>query len=157
MGPFPGVEVPMRRMITAMMAAGLLAVPTMALAGASSGRGTLELRRTAVGTILVNSRGFTIYAFTRDGRNRDNCAASRPCIVTWPAVTTVGAPITGPGVRTSLLGTIPLKGGGRQVTYAGHPLYTYVADTRPGQTTYVNILQFGGRWPAVNAAGQEIK
>ena len=139
-----------------MMVAGLIAVPAAAPAGAHSGRAKVELRRTAVGTILVNSRGFTIYAFTRDGRNRDNCAASRPCINVWPPVTTLGAPIAGPGVRSSLLGTIPLKGGGRQVTYAGRPLYTYVADTRPGQTTFVNILQFGGRWPAVDAAGHEI-
>jgi predicted lipoprotein with Yx(FWY)xxD motif len=139
------------------MAAGLLVVPAAASAGASSGTAKVELRRTAVGTILVNSRGFTIYAFTKDGRNRDNCAASRPCITVWPPVTTGGGPIAGPGVRASLLGTIPLKGGGRQVTYAGHPLYTYIADTRPGQTTFVNILQFGGRWPAINAAGQEVK
>jgi predicted lipoprotein with Yx(FWY)xxD motif len=144
-------------MITAILAAGILAVPAAALAGASSGRAKLELRRTAVGTILVNSRGFTVYAFTKDRRNRDNCATSRPCITVWPPVTTVGAPIAGPGVRTSLLGTIPLKGGRRQVTYAGHPLYTYIADTRPGQTTYVNLLQFGGRWPAINAAGDEVK
>jgi hypothetical protein len=43
------------------------------------------------------------------------------------------------------------------VTYAGHPLYRYIADTAPGQTYFINILQFGGRWPAVNAAGQEVK
>lgn len=146
----------MRRMITAIVAVGLLAVAT-ASAGAGSGGAKLGLRRTAVGTILVNNRGFTIYAFTRDRRNRDNCAASRPCIAVWPPVTTLDAPIAGPGVRTSLLGTITLKGGVRQVTYAGHPLYTYVADTRPGQTSFVDILQFGGRWPALNAAGHEIK
>jgi hypothetical protein len=43
------------------------------------------------------------------------------------------------------------------VTYAGHPLYRYIADTGPGQTSYINILQFGGRWPAVNGAGHEVK
>jgi predicted lipoprotein with Yx(FWY)xxD motif len=149
-------------MITALTAAGLLVLPLLSLAeagpaGARSGRAKVELRQTRLGKILVNGRGFTIYAFTRDRRNRDNCASSHVCITVWPPVTTVGAPIAGPGVRSSLLGTITLKNGRRQLTYAGHPLYTYIADTRPGQTSYVNILQFRGRWPALNAAGQEVK
>jgi hypothetical protein len=71
-------------------------------------------------------------------------------------VTTSGRPVAGPGVKRSLLGTIKL-GRKTQVTYAGHPLYTYVADTHPAQTSYVNILQFNGRWPALNAAGKEVK
>ena len=56
-----------------------------------------------------------------------------------------------------MIGVITLKNGTRQVTYAGRPLYTYIADTSPGQTSFVNIFQFGGRWPAVNAAGREVK
>ena len=139
-----------------MMVAGLIAVPAAAPAGAHSGRAKVELRRTAVGTILVNSRGFTIYAFTRDGRNRDNCAASRPCINVWPPVTTLGAPIAGPGVRSSLLGTIPLKGGGRQVTYAGRPLYYYVGDRRPGQILCQGVAEFGGTWDVVAPDGRAI-
>jgi predicted lipoprotein with Yx(FWY)xxD motif len=120
-------------------------------------RAKLGLRKTSVGSILVNSRGFTLYAFTRDGRNRDACARIPRCLAVWPAVTTSGTPVAGKGVRSALIGTIALKGGRRQVTYAGHPLYTYIADSGPGQTSYVNILQFGGRWPAVDAAGHEVK
>jgi predicted lipoprotein with Yx(FWY)xxD motif len=107
--------------------------------------------------ILVNSRGFTIYAFTRDGRNSDNCARVSGCLSVWPPVTSSGTAIAGRGVNPRLIGAITLRNGIKQVTYAGRPLYTYVADSGPGQTFYVNVSQFGGRWPAVNAAGNEVK
>jgi predicted lipoprotein with Yx(FWY)xxD motif len=127
-----------------------------ALAGAHVSRAELKLRKTSAGTILVDSRGFTLYAFTRDRRNRDACASIPHCLTVWPALSTAGKPIAGAGVKRSLIGTITVKGQ-RQVTYAGHPLYRYIADTAPGQTYYVNIWQFGGRWPALNAAGHEVK
>ena len=133
----------------------LLALTAAAPAGAGSGGAKLQLRKTKVGTILVNSRGFTVYAFTKDTRNRDNCGSA--CLRFWPPVATAGRPIAGPGVRSSLIGTIRLKNGVEQVTYAGHPLYTYSQDTRPAETKYINLLQFGGFWPAMNAAGQEVK
>ena len=63
----------------------------------------------------------------------------------------------GQGVKRSMVGTIRLKSGAKQLTYGGHPLYTYVGDSGPGQTSYVNFFQFGGHWPAVNAAGAEVK
>ena len=134
--------------------AAFLQAPT--LAGALGSRAELKLRRTSVGTILVDSRGFTLYAFTKDRPNHDACAAIAGCLRIWPALTTVGKPIAGPGVKASLIGTIPVRGL-RQVTYAGHPLYGYIIDTGPGQTFYINVLQFTGRWPALNAAGHEVK
>jgi predicted lipoprotein with Yx(FWY)xxD motif len=127
-----------------------------ALAGAKGSGAKIELHNTKLGKILVNSRGFTIYAFTPDGRNKDRCAAIRQCLAVWPVVATSGRPIAGPGVKQSLLGTIKV-GHKTQVTYAGHPLYTYVGDFHAAQTTYVNILQFHGRWPALNASGKEVK
>jgi len=132
------------------------ALAASAPAGASAARTEIKLRKTSVGTILVNSRGFTVYAFTRDPRNRDMCVALRGCSAVWPAVTTTGKPIAGHGLKTSLLGTINLHNGRKQVTYAGHPLYTYVGDGAPGETSYVNFAAFGGRWPAMNAAGHEV-
>jgi len=127
------------------------------LAAASGGRAVLGLRHTHLGALLVNSRGFTLYAFTRDARNQDACARISQCLTAWPPVTTSGSPIAGQGVRAGLIGTITLRGGIRQVTYAGHALYTYIGDTGPGQTFYVNFLQFGGRWPALSASGSEVK
>jgi predicted lipoprotein with Yx(FWY)xxD motif len=130
---------------------------TAALASASGSGTKLQLRRTNVGTILVNSGGFTIYAFTRDARNKDNCANVSGCLSVWPPVTTSGKVIAARGVNSRLIGTITLKTGVKQITYAGHPLYTYIADSGPGQTFYVNVSQFGGRWPALNAAANEVK
>jgi predicted lipoprotein with Yx(FWY)xxD motif len=147
----------MRRMLTAMTVVAIGTGTAASLAAASTKPAKLELRKTRVGTILVNSRGFTLYAFTRDSRNHDACAQISHCTSLWPAVTTHGRPGAGPGVKGRLIGTITLKNGARQVTYAGHPLYTYIVDSGPGQTSYVNFFQFGGRWPALNAAGKEVK
>ena len=147
----------MKRIFCAAVIVVAAAGATAGLATASGSTTKLQLDKTRVGTILVNTRGFTVYAFTRDGRNRDACASISGCLSVWPPVTTSGRVIAGKGVRSGLIGAIKLKGGVKQVTYAGHPLYTYIADGSPGQTFYINILQFRGRWPAVNAAGGEVK
>ena len=117
----------------------------------------VQLRSTKLGMILVNRRGFTVYAFTKDGPNHDAFQNIKLCIQAWPPVTSSGPPVAGAGVKPGLLGTIRLKNGRRQVTYSGHPLYTYIGDSSPGQTSFVNIRQFGGRWPALNATGDEVK
>lgn len=84
-------------------------------------------------------------------------AHRRPISRVGGCLRTAGRPVAGRGVRSSLIGTIALSAGLRQVTYAGHPLYTYIADIGPGEITYVNIPQFGGLWPAMDAAGHEVK
>lgn len=117
----------------------------------------LQLRHTTLGNILVTGRGFTVFAFTRDSRNHDRCAAISGCNSIWPVVATNGTPMTGPGVKRSLLGTIKLDGGTRQVTYAGHPLYTYIGSSGPGDTSYVGVSQFGGKWLALDAGGHTVK
>jgi predicted lipoprotein with Yx(FWY)xxD motif len=142
--------------LSVLAAVAIAASAPASLAGAHVRPAQLKLRKTSAGAILVDSRGFTLYAFTKDGRNHDACAKIPHCLAVWPALTTVGRPIAGPGVKRSLIGTITVQGR-KQVTYAGHPLYRYIADTAPGQTYYINILQFGGRWPAVNGAGHEVK
>jgi predicted lipoprotein with Yx(FWY)xxD motif len=75
----------------------------------------------------------------------------------WPPVTTSGRAVAGPGIKRRLIGSISLGHGVRQVTYAGHPLYTYIADGGPGDTSYVGFNQFGGRWFALNAGGHAVK
>src|SRR5947209_13105229 len=88
----------------------------------------VQLRHTSAGTILVNGRGFTLYMFTRDGRNRDRCVAISGCRSVWPLLAQSGSTVAGRGVRRSQLGSIKV-GGRRQVTYAGHPLYSYIGDS----------------------------
>jgi predicted lipoprotein with Yx(FWY)xxD motif len=128
-----------------------------AATSAHAARGAqLQLRHTALGSILVNRGGHTLYVFARDSRNHDRCARIAGCTGIWPLVTTTGRPRLGPGVRRSLVGTIKVAGA-RQVTYAGHPLYTYIGDSGPGDTSYVGQSQFGGKWFALNAAGHIVK
>ena len=126
-------------------------------AGASGGKPRLQLRHTSVGTILVDHRGYTVYAFDKDRRNHDACAAISECLQAWPALTRGSGTLAGPGIRKSLIGVITIKGGVHQLTYAGHPLYLYYADSEPGETYNINIDQFTARWPALNAAGKLVR
>jgi predicted lipoprotein with Yx(FWY)xxD motif len=124
------------------------------LAHVAGGGAKIALRSTSMGKVLVNGRGFTLYAFTKDSKNKDRCAMTAGCKNVWPVVSTHGKPVAGPGVKRSLVGSIKLSGGVQQATYAGHPLYTYAGDSGPGETGYVGASQFGGRWLAVNASGK---
>jgi predicted lipoprotein with Yx(FWY)xxD motif len=144
----------MRRISILFTCLALLAAASAALAAGSPAR--LKLGKTSLGKIVQNGRGFTIYMFTRDRRNHDSCVKVSGCTATWPPVTTTGRPAAGPGLRRALLGTIRLPSGARQVTYAGHPLYRYVADGA-GDTSYVGISEFGGSWFAVSAAGHAVR
>ncbi len=147
----------LRRLAAGFCAVALGAALPTALADASGTHPTLQLHKTKLGSILVDHRGYTVYAFTKDTRNHDACVKISHCLVAWPVVSPGSGPLAGPGVKRSLIGTITVKKGVKQLTYAGFPLYTYIGDTRPAQTTFVNLLQFQGRWPALNAAGKEIK
>jgi predicted lipoprotein with Yx(FWY)xxD motif len=147
----------LRRLAAGVSALALAAALPTALAAASSTHPRLQLHKTKLGSILVDHRGYTVYAFTKDTRNHDACVNISHCLVAWPVVSPGSGPIAGPGVKRSLIGTITIKKGVKQLTYAGFPLYTYVGDTHAAQTDFVNLLQFGGRWPALNAAGKEIK
>lgn len=97
-------------------------------------------------TILVDGEGYTLYTFTKDTRNRDDCASLAGCLYVWPALVS-GKPTVGPGVKRRLVGTIAVPRVGRQVTYAGHPLYGYVGDSRPAETDNINIFQSDGYCP----------
>jgi predicted lipoprotein with Yx(FWY)xxD motif len=143
----------------------LILLLAVAMVGASAGsvlaavkRGTtIKLERTQAGKILTNSSGMTLYMFERDKRNKDVCVKIRDCLTIWPAVTTKAKPVAGNGVKASLLGTIKLPNGKRQVTYSGHPLYTYIGDSGPRDASYIGTRESGGTWWAVDAAGHVVK
>ncbi len=114
---------------------------------------TVQLRHTSLGSILVSGSGRTLYEFTRDHANKNSCAPIKECSSIWPSLKASGRPTAGAGVKASLLSTTS----GHQVTYAGHPLYTYSGDSGPGETSYVGEKAFGGTWYAINAAGRTVK
>jgi predicted lipoprotein with Yx(FWY)xxD motif len=147
----------------AVLASAAIAAPLAAAAAAqpsahASRAAKIQLRRTtSLGKILVDTAGFTVYRFGKDSGKRNTCVASRACSAAWPALTTSGSPTAGPGVNASLLSTIRLANGSRQVTYAGHPLYRYAATSERAETSYAGVEQFGGKWYAVNSAGRNVK
>ncbi|HXO10228.1 MAG TPA: hypothetical protein VN880_19450 [Solirubrobacteraceae bacterium] len=125
-------------------------------AHAAAGPATISLRKTKLGMILVNARGFTVYAFGKDAKGQSRCAAIEGCTAIWPMVKSSGRPRAGKGVKRSLLATIKV-GSATQVTYAGHPLYTYSGDGFKGSTSYIGIRQFGGTWSGLRASGATVK
>lgn len=155
-------RVPVKLVVLSTLAAAAAVAPTAGAAqtgvtrAAAARTPTVKLEQTSLGEILVDGAGHTLFLFTRDRHDKDSCAKVAGCLETWPALTTRRAPVAGPGVRTSLLGTIKLHGHLRQVTYAGHPLYTYALGS-VGKFTYnIGSDEYGGTWEAVNAAGEAI-
>jgi predicted lipoprotein with Yx(FWY)xxD motif len=114
----------------------------------------LAVRRTSLGRTLVDARGRTLYLFEADRPNRSNCSSG--CLNVWPALTAHGKPRAWGGAVGSKIGTIPAHGGKRQVTYAGHPLYYYVGDRKPGDVNGQGLDQFGAEWYALSPAGRKI-
>jgi len=138
-------------------ACALVAVGSVAAIAEAKPAPTVGLRHTSLGEVLVSASGRTLYEFSKDHTNKDTCTATAGCTETWPPLRASGKPTAGAGVRGSLLSTITLSGGAKQVTYAGHPLYLYSGDSGPGETSYVGARQFGGSWDALNASGRAVK
>ena len=126
------------------------ATGTGAAAGASSSSsGTALVIRTINGTqVLTNSGGFTLYWFAPDTSTTSKCTGS--CTTYWPPVK--GPATAGSGV-TGTLSTITRPDGTTQVTYDGHPLYTYVGDTAPGQNKGNGQNLSGGKWYEITVSG----
>lgn len=122
--------------------------------GAESGAAVLTVATAPkVGAILVNSDGFTVYDFHKDKGTVSSCYGA--CAGVWPPVTTQGAPQVGEGATASKLGTTKRKDGTVQVTYAGHPLYTYAADKKPGEANGHDFSSYGAQWYALKGNGEE--
>lgn len=141
-------------MLTALLGViGFLVASSVARSATRTGT-TLSLRKTGLGSVLVNARGHTIYLFAKDKNGKSACNGS--CAKFWPPVLSQGKPTAGPGLKVSLVGTTRRSNGSRQVTYNRHPLYTYVLDKRPGQTKGEGVFAFGARWHAVSARGTAV-
>jgi predicted lipoprotein with Yx(FWY)xxD motif len=141
----------------AALAAAALVLFGVALAGASAptaATGTAAgtstgLKITTIGgtTVLTNAKGFTLYSFAPDTPTTSKCYGS--CAAYWPPVT--GTTAAGQGLP-GRIGTITRTGGSHQLTYNGHPLYTYIGDTAPGQARGNNLNLNGGLWHEVPAS-----
>jgi predicted lipoprotein with Yx(FWY)xxD motif len=108
-----------------------------------------------LGRIIVDGKGRTLYLFEKDKRGRSACYGQ--CATYWPPLITHGKPVARPGVKRSLLGTTRRANGSQQVTYAGHPLYRFALDTKPGQTKGEGLNDFGAGWDVLSPAGKKIE
>ncbi|HEX3737204.1 MAG TPA: hypothetical protein VHV53_06645 [Solirubrobacterales bacterium] len=106
-----------------------------------------------LGKVIVDSEGMTLYDFHKDKGTMSACYGA--CATAWPPLLTDGAPKAMGGAQASLLGTTKRKDGTVQVTYDGHPLYGFVEDQKPGQTTGNDIDEFGAEWYALEPNGEE--
>jgi predicted lipoprotein with Yx(FWY)xxD motif len=105
----------------------------------------------ALGTVLVDSRGFTLYRLT--GETASNIMCTGGCAQTWPPLEASGSPKAGQGA-TGKIGIVKRSDGITQVTYDGVPLYRYAADSKPGQANGEGVA---GVWFAVTPAGESAK
>jgi predicted lipoprotein with Yx(FWY)xxD motif len=125
-------------------------------AGAGGGGGAAVVsvaNNPKLGKIIVTSKGLTLYDFHKDKGTKSSCFGA--CAKVWPPLTTSGAPKADGGAQASKLGTTKRSDGTMQVTYAGHPLYTYVSDKKPGDVTGNDFSSFGAEWYALTPAGEE--
>jgi predicted lipoprotein with Yx(FWY)xxD motif len=99
-----------------------------------------------VGQILVDSEGMTLYYFQKDQKGSGKSKCEGACAEAWPPLTTEGEPEAMKGVKAAMLGTIEREDGTTQVTYAGWPLYTFVADQKPGEDNGTDSKAFGASW-----------
>ena len=98
-------------------------------------------------TVLTNSKGFTLYSFAPDTSTTSKCDGT--CAQNWPPVT---GPVTAAGV-SGTFGTIKRSDGSVQATFDGHPLYTFVGDTAPGQAKGNGLNAAGGLWHEITTSG----
>ncbi len=105
------------------------------------------------GSILTDRRGQALYLFDKEKSDRSECYGA--CSKAWPPLLTRGRPRAGTGAKGGLLGTTRRRGGKRQVTYRGHPLYYYVHDA-PRKTLCHNVSEFGGLWLVLRANGRRV-
>jgi len=127
---------------------------TPAPQSASPHGATVRVAKTRLGNALVDSRGRTLYLFTKDSGTKSTCSGA--CAVAWPPLRATGTPIVSGGAKASRVGTTGRSDGRPQVTYDGHPLYRFVKDTTSGDTKGEGLTAFGGTWFAVSPTGRRL-
>lgn len=146
---------------------GIAAVAVLALAGvagfllagtaangATRSKGTVSLRSTKLGKVLVSSTGRTLYLFEKDRSGHSSCTGQ--CATYWPPLISATKPTAGSGVKASLLGRTKRSDGTMQVTYSKHPLYMFANDKTAGQVKGEAVNAFGANWYAVSANGAKV-
>ncbi|MFI6597719.1 hypothetical protein ACIBHX_15790 [Nonomuraea sp. NPDC050536] len=116
---------------------------------------TVKAANTKIGQVIVNGKGMTLYHFEKEEKGTPACYG--PCTGEWKPYITQGKPTATAGANAALVSMVARKDGAMQVTYGGHPLYTYADDKKPGDTTGQDKKEFGSDWYAVKTNGQAVE
>jgi predicted lipoprotein with Yx(FWY)xxD motif len=123
---------------------------------APTGPAAIAVEPTSLGSILTDGGGLTVYLFEKDAGTTSTC--NGPCAAAWPPVTVTPAqPTAFGGANQALLGTTMRTDGATQLTYAGHPLYRFAGDQKPGDTNGQGLQSFGAAWDALTPSGQKVE
>ncbi|MEU3187882.1 hypothetical protein ABZ707_27320 [Streptomyces sp. NPDC006923] len=115
---------------------------------------TVSVHAGSLGKILVNGKGHALYLYEADRTKKSTCSGE--CARTWPPLIVTRAPKAGGGgVKQALLGSVSRSDGSRQVTYNGHPLYTFKGDKKAGVANGQGDLSFGAKWYVLDTAGKK--
>ncbi len=120
--------------------------------GTATGSSELGVANSALGKIVVDGKGLTVYVFDKDTKGASVSACTGTCLTQWPIVTADSSVPKASGV-TGMLGTITSPDGKHQVTLNGWPLYYFVGDSAAGQTKGQGL---GGVWWVVAPDGSKI-
>jgi len=115
---------------------------------------TIGVANESLGDVLVNTRGRTLYLFQKDSGTTSECNGA--CAANWPPLRANGSATIGGGAKAALLASTMRSDGSRQITYNSHPLYTFVKDTKAGETNGEGLTAFGGTWYAISPAGNQV-
>jgi predicted lipoprotein with Yx(FWY)xxD motif len=121
---------------------------------------TVATAHTKLGTVLVDGQRRTLYLFEKDKGTASSCYGA--CASIWPPLTSgaIGTGsakgLAGSGLNATKLGSIKRTDGKNEVTYAGHPLYTYAGDDKPGDVQGQGLDQFGAEWYVLAPSGNKI-
>jgi predicted lipoprotein with Yx(FWY)xxD motif len=126
--------------------------PTATPAAAATVPSIMVATDARLGQILVDGKGMTLYVFTKDGPDQSNCTGS--CLTNWPLLLTSAEPKVGSGVDASLVSVATLATGEKVVTYNHMPLYVFIKDASPGQTSGEDV---GSVWYVISPAGKIVE
>ena len=143
----------MKLKIALVIAAAALIV-TAGLAAAASSATSVGVSQSKFGRILVDGHGRSLYLFDRDRNSKSSCYGG--CAGEWPPLIVSGKPHATSGVKAAWLGRTKRRDGRWQVTFRGHPLYTFAGDAAKGQTNGEGLDDFGGWWYLVSPAGVKV-
>jgi predicted lipoprotein with Yx(FWY)xxD motif len=124
-------------------------------AASSTTTAVVKAGRSTLGMILTNGKGRAVYLLEMDTGTEPSCYGA--CAAAWPPVLTTGHPVAGSAITAALLGTVRRTNGTLQVTCAGHPVYYFSADQKPGDISGGGTQAIGGGWDLVSQTGKQVE